>query len=132
MTGESALSPRLIVMHVVAGLHPNSGGPSRTVVQLTDALAGQPNVDVTLLSQTLAGEPSVASGASEVDRRMSASSSPRAIRFALPIRQALGHTLRERCPSIVHSHGLWSLGNHWASRASRRHGIPRRGSDRAS
>lgn len=124
MKGGSELSRRMSVVHVVAGLHPSAGGPSRTVVQLTDALASHPDVDVTLLSQTLAGEPAVASRVNAVDRRMPASSSPRAIRFALPIRQALGNTLRERRPSVVHSHGLWNPANHWASRAARRHGIP--------
>lgn len=124
MTGASELPRKLSVVHVVAGLHPRAGGPSRTVVQLADALAGHPDVDVTLLSQTLAGEPAVASRVGEVDRRVPASSSPRAIRFALPIRQELRQTLRERRPSVVHSHGLWNPANHWASRAARRHGIP--------
>ncbi len=124
MTAGGDPPRKLTVMHVVAGLHPSSGGPSRTVVQLADALASRPDVDITLVSQTLEGDPVVASGVSAVDRRMAASSSPWAIRLALPIRQELKRMLSGRHPSVVHSHGLWNPANHWASRAARCHGIP--------
>jgi glycosyltransferase involved in cell wall biosynthesis len=124
MMAGGASSGKLTAMHVVAGLHPSSGGPSRTVVQLADALASRPDVDIMLLSQTLEGDPVVASGVSAVDRRMAASSSPLAIRLSLPIRQELKRMPSGRHPSVMHSHGLWNPANHWASRAARCHGIP--------
>jgi len=124
MTGRETLSPELSVVHVVAGLHPRSGGPSRTVVQLTDSLARQPQLTVTLLSQSLAGEPSVASTAPEVTRRMAGSSSAWAMRLALPLRAELQRLLGSHRPSVIHSHGLWAPANHWACRAARRRGLP--------
>lgn len=124
MTSGDTSLPSLFVAHVVAGLHPRSGGPSRTVVQLTDALANQPEVAVALLSQSLAGEPAVPSRVAEVDRRLAVSPSSPALRLALPIRRELGRVLRSSRPSVLHSHGLWAPASHWASRAARRHGIP--------
>lgn len=124
MTRRAFASPGLSVAHVVPGLHPRSGGPSRTVVQLTDALANQPEVAVTLLSQSLAGEPAVPSKVAEVDRRLAVSLSSPALRLALPIRREISRVLRSRRPSVLHSHGLWAPASHWASRAARRHGIP--------
>jgi len=124
MTGRKTSPPDLSVVHVAAGLHPRSGGPSRTVVQLTDALARQPQLSVTLLSQSLAGEPSVASTAPEVARRMAGSSSARAMRLALPLRAELHRLLGSHRPSVIHSHGLWAPAVHWACRAARRRGIP--------
>ncbi len=124
MSQGASPSPGLSVTHVVAGLHPSSGGPSRTVVQLTDALANQSEVVVTLLSQSLAGEPAVPSKGAEVDRRVVVSSLSPALRLALPIRRELGRVFRSSRPAVVHSHGLWAPANHWASRAARRHGIP--------
>lgn len=124
MSRGSLLSPGFSVIHVVAGLNPRSGGPSRTVVQLTDALATHPEVAVTLLSQSLAGEPTVPSRVAEVYRRVAVSRSSSALRLALPIRRELGRVLRSNRPAVVHSHGLWAPAGHWASRAARRHGIP--------
>lgn len=124
MTARAIPSPGLAVVHVVAGLHPRSGGPSRTVVQLTDALARQPGLVVTLLSQSLAGEPSVASAIAEVDRRMASSPSAWAIRLALPLRIELTRFFGAHRASVIHSHGLWAPANHLASRAAHRYGIP--------
>ncbi len=117
-------SARWRVVQVVAGLHPRSGGPSRTVVQLTDALANQSEVAVTLLSQSLIGEPAVFSEVANVDRRLAISRSSSVLRLALPIRRELARVFRANRPAVVHSHGLWAPANYWASRAARRHGIP--------
>lgn len=124
MTGGSVGSLSLSVTHVVAGLHPRSGGPSRTVVQLTDALANEPGVAVTLLSQSRAGEPVVSSKVAAVDRRVPESASAPALRFALPIRRELCRMERADRPAVLHSHGLWAPATHWASVAARRHRIP--------
>ena len=124
MTSGILATSWLSVTHVVAGLHPRAGGPSRTVVQLADAIASQPELVVTLLSQSLAGEATVASANSAVNRCVIISPSSHAIRFALPIRRELSQILHVNRPSIMHSHGLWTPANHWASRTARRHGIP--------
>lgn len=124
MTRASRPPSPLSVIHVVASLHPRSGGPSRTVVQLTDALVDEPDVSVTLVSQSLAGEPAVPSKVAKVDRRVAVSRSSPVLRLALPIRRELQRIFRSNRPSVVHSHGLWAPAGHWASRAARRHGIP--------
>jgi len=124
MTARLMPSSRLSVTHVVAGLHPKSGGPSRTVVQLADALAAHPEIAVTLLSQSRTGEPAVPSACAAVDRRLPESPSISALRFALPIRGELCRMTRVQRPAILHSHGLWAPASHWAALAARRHRIP--------
>ena len=111
------------VIHVVAGLHPSAGGPSRTVVQLTDALARHQELAVTLLTQSLIGDPSVASAA-YVKRRMAESPSRNSLRFGLPVRRELKSLTRLQTPALIHSHGLWTPVNHWASVAARRKSMP--------
>jgi len=111
------------ITHVVAGLHPRAGGPSRTVVQLTDALARNSEIDVSLICQTFVDEPSVPSVAA-VNRRMIESSSRQALRFGLPVLGELRRSIQLQTPALIHSHGLWTPVNHWAAVAARRHRIP--------
>ncbi len=111
------------VTHVVAGLHPSAGGPSQTVVQLTDALARQQSLNVTLLSQSFTGDLSVASAAN-VNRRMVESASRNSLRFGLPVRSELQRLTRIQNLALLHSHGLWTPVNHWAVDEARRHDIP--------
>lgn len=114
---------KLSIIHVIDCLHPRSGGPSRTVVQLTDALSTNSELDVTLLSQGLTGEPSVPS-ADRVSRCMNESSSRYALKFGLPVLIELKRLTRYQVPALIHSHGLWAPVNHWASVAARRNKIP--------
>ena len=135
-----AIMNRLSVVHVVAGLHPSAGGPSRTVVQLTDALASHPEIDVTLLTQGFIGEPSVPSGgnvnsahdriavasrvafwpasASRTDTIGPANPSTNPQSWALDAGQPLGRQLARRngMPLVVQPRGMlepWAL-NHKA------------------
>jgi len=114
---------RLSVVHVVASLHPSAGGPSRTVVQLTDALARHAGVDVTLLSQGFAGERSVSSGGG-ANRCVLESPSRRALQFGLPVRRELIRLGQSQRPALIHGHGLWLPVNHWTSAFACRHGVP--------
>lgn len=113
----------MFVTHVVAGLHPRAGGPSRTVVQLTDALARYSELGVTLLAQSFNGEPSVPS-AGNINRCLIESPSRHALRFGLPARRELKCSMRQQTPALMHSHGLWTPVNHWAAVEARRHGVP--------
>ena len=111
------------VLHVVAGLDPRHGGPSRTVVALTDALARRGDVAVRLVSQGRTGAPAVASAAG-VKRLLPESGSRAALALGLPVRRELVRMgLRER-PALVHNHGLWHPVNHWAAWAARAWGVP--------
>lgn len=114
---------RLSVVHVVAGLHPSAGGPSRTVVQQTDALARHAELDVTLLSQSLVGDPAAPSDEG-VNRRQLVSPARHALMFGLPIRQELKRLTGEQSPALIHSHGIWTPVNHWAAVTARRKSIP--------
>jgi hypothetical protein len=72
----------LPILHLTAGLDPASGGPSRTVVHLTDALARVPGLAVTLLTQSLTGAPPVPSANPAVTRWVLESSSPLMLKVA--------------------------------------------------
>lgn len=111
------------VVHVTASLHPSSGGPSRTVVQLTDTLAKYADTCVTLLCQGVAGESTVPSNNKDVNRCLLESSSALSLKMGLPIRQELNHMARHSTPALIHSHGVWLPVNHWASRVARHYGI---------
>ncbi len=112
------------VLHVVAGLHPNAGGPSQTVVRLTDALAGQTGIRISLMSQSLGAAPEVPSRNPAVSRVVPATGSRIALKLGLPLRRSLGSEVRVGTPDLLHSHGLWTPVNHWTARLARRAGIP--------
>jgi glycosyltransferase involved in cell wall biosynthesis len=112
------------VVHITAGLHPSFGGPSRTVVQLTDALAKDAGTGVTLLSQGVTGEPAILSNIKAVNRLLLESSSALLLKLGLPLRQELNRMAQHSPSSLIHSHGVWLPVNHWASRIARRYGIP--------
>ncbi len=114
----------LSFVHVVAGLHPGHGGPSRTVVKLTDALSLVTDGKVILLSQGLVGEPTVGSATAAIHRYDCATSFKSALALGLPIRRQLTRIALDRPPSLVHSHGLWAPANYWAAKAARQSGIP--------
>ena len=112
------------VLHVVPSLHPAAGGPSRTVTQLVDALAGAGGLNVTLLSQGVPGEPAVQPQATEVSCRICNSASRQMLRLGLPVRTELVRIARQSPPSLIHNNGLWQPANHWAASTARRFGIP--------
>lgn len=111
------------VAQVVASLHPRDGGPSRTVVQLTDSLAKNSDINVTLISQSFTGEPSLPSLNKKVKRNVIESSSHLALNCGFPIHRELSRI--SSCGiNIIHSNGLWLPVNHWASIIARRYGFP--------
>lgn len=112
------------VLHVVAGLHPNAGGPSQTVVRLTDALAGQTGIRIMLLSQSLGAAPVVPSRNPAVSRLVPTTGSRIALQLGLPLRRSLVSKARVATPDLLHSHGLWTAANHWTARLARRASIP--------
>jgi len=114
---------KISVVHVVADLHRRSGGPSRTVVQLTDSLAKHLDMDILVLSQCFVGDPGMQSDAG-VDRREIESPSRHALSLGLPLRRALRTLAQVKPPALIHSHGMWSPVNHWAAVLARQRGIP--------
>ena len=114
----------LNVLHVVQNLHPHSGGPSRTVVQLTDELARNPGTSVGLMFQGKIGEPAVESNNTAVERHFTTSSSEFAMKSGIPILRGLNLIMSGAPPDLLHSHGVWSPANHWVSKVARRNRIP--------
>ena len=88
----------LRLVHVTANLYPKAGGPSRTVMQLVDALATGEAVEVTLLCQGFSDEPTVSSVNQSVNRQFLSSPSALSLKLGLPV-------------------------NHWAAWAARRYDI---------
>ena len=111
-------------LHVVASLRPAAGGPSRTVAQLADALAGEDGLNVSLLSQGVVNEPFIQPQAAAVAYRICQSTSRQALRLGWPVRSELARIMRRSPPSLIHNNGLWLPVNFWAARAARLHGVP--------
>ena len=112
------------VLHTTAGLHPRSGGTSRVVVDLTDALAQQHDFHITLLTQSRAGDDFLSNATAQVDRVVAESGSRFALGLGLPFRNELERVIEVGGASLIHNHGLWLPVNHWAIDAGRRYRIP--------
>lgn len=114
----------MYVLHCVPTLHPKAGGPSRTVVQLADALAKHDELDVTIITQSRGDEPIVIGECGRVKRLVAYARSEFALRFAIPLHYSRFMELISSPKCIIHSHGLWHPANHWAASVARRKRIP--------
>lgn len=109
------MNSKVSVIHATAGLNPSSGGTTRVVIDLTDALV-ENEIDITLLTQSPSGSDVMLSASDKVHRVIAESSSQYALQFGLPFHSAL-HGIRARIgTSLVHSHGVWLPVNHWTAR----------------
>lgn len=113
-----------LIIHVVAGLHPSGGGPSRTVVQIADYLARSGQVDIALLSTVRRGDLALQSSDPTVKRYLVQSRFGLGVRLAIELHRVLSANLRARVPAIIHNHGMWLAVNHWAATSARRNGVP--------
>lgn len=114
----------IAVLHAIADLQPRSGGTSRVVIDVTDALAQQKNLTVALLAQSRPSEDSLPSASMAVKRFVAESRSSLALALGVPFRHALQRIIKTVPPALLHSHGLWLPLNHWASSLGRQNGIP--------
>lgn len=112
------------VLHTISGLHPHSGGTSRVVVDVTDALTEQPCMAITLLTQSLLNGATISSDSATVSRVVAMTSSRVSLTFGLPLLNRLKQIISTEKPSLIHNHGLWQPVNHWAASMARRHRIP--------
>ena len=117
-------SSEISVGQVIAGLHPAAGGPSRTIVQLCDALARSSDVHVTLVSQRRCNEPVMLSEERTVRRRIAESRFPFSLKMGLPLRAELHQVLPGSSSVVLHSNGLWTAVNHWVTHQARRWQVP--------
>jgi glycosyltransferase involved in cell wall biosynthesis len=120
----SLVSAPTSVLHFIPGLHYRDGGPSHSVVRLTDALAADPNLSVTLVSHSDPTLESIPSSNALVHRETALSSNQAALVSGLVDRGLVKDALARQCVDLLHIHSIWHLSNHWAMRLAERHWIP--------
>lgn len=109
---------------VVPSLRLADGGPTRTVVQLSEALAGLTNINVRLISQLRSGVDISLLTDPKVECFVGESTSEWSLRLGFAGHRALRRALDPIRPSILHSNGIWHPFNHWCIRAAHRYSIP--------
>jgi glycosyltransferase involved in cell wall biosynthesis len=113
------------VLHTVASLDLESGGPSQTVSRLCSSLSQLDDIAIALVSQVHRRRTAVLPQAPKVDLYLHESRSRQLLRFGIPLRRALNKAFHNKQPSIVHDHGVWSPSNHFVASLARRSRIPR-------
>jgi glycosyltransferase involved in cell wall biosynthesis len=117
------MNGHISVFHTITSIHPGSGGTSRVVVELADALGRQKIILPTLITQSLTGEPTVSSTNPKVQRIISEEKSQYSFIFGLHFRKTLEDIVKQNKTAIIHNHGLWMPVNHWASRIARKYDL---------
>ncbi len=118
------MSDSISALHFIPGLHAYEGGPSRSVICLTDAIASIADISVTLISHSVSGLQSVPSENRLVRRKTITSSNSLLLRLGFIDRRLLVETLATQNVNVLHSHSLWHPGNHWAMSIAAKHAIP--------
>lgn len=111
------------IVQIVAGLHPRSGGPARTVVQLANSLARHAEFNTLLVSQKRFDEPIIAPNEIVVNHIVE-SSSNLALKLGFPLKRKLRQIVCDNRPGVIHNNGLWLPVNFWANRFARSLNIP--------
>lgn len=114
----------LTVVHIAEDLHPASGGPSRTIVHLVDALIKYTDINVRLLAQTLRGEQTVASEYSTSIHQILQTPSLSVMKLGWSVRNELTAWPTSTRPDLIHTHGVWMAVNHWSAAAARSWNVP--------
>lgn len=117
------MARELSVFHTIADLRMRSGGTSKAVVDLADALGRQSAIRLVLVSQALQGESTLPSLNPKVQRLIACTPSPNALRLGLALRGVLYNLIKDREFSLIQNHGLWLPVNHWVSQFARKHRI---------
>jgi len=118
------MSVALSVVHFIPGLLRQEGGPSRSVVRLTDTLSLRDDLAVTLISHSVPGLQSIPSSSDLVWRITSTTSNSIELKLGLVDRRLLQENLANQRVDLLHSHGLWHPGNHWATQLAAKCAIP--------
>lgn len=111
----------MTVLHTVASLHPDTGGPARTVGDLCTALA-EAGVTVDVVSRRSEEAPALAPEHPEVTTAFSPGGT--GVRGMWAFRQALARQLETNHPDVVHDHGVWLPTNLISAVVAARQGIP--------
>ena len=111
-------------VQVVAGLHPSEGGITRTVVQLSDALATRSDVSVSIYSQGLTNQPTYPNENDRVKRVIPTSPSSFLLKAGLPFRKELFASQPTLTSTVIHANGIWSPVHYWSSFFAKRFNLP--------
>jgi glycosyltransferase involved in cell wall biosynthesis len=110
------------VLHTIEDLDLISGGPTRTVIGLANALTNL-DVDVTLLSQNLNKQnfmsPSNIKSFKTYNYNFKFTKN-----IGLAFKRGIFETIKKNNPCILHSHGIWLASNFWTSKASAHFNLP--------
>ena len=113
------------VLHVINSLHSSDGGPSRSAINLVDAMSEGGEFKLALLTQCIRGELSRQSSAMHTDLMTEQSSHKFLIRMGIPIYFALRRLMSSAIrPNLIHVHGLWNPSIFWAMYFATKLGIP--------
>ena len=109
---------------VTSGLSLAGGGPTRTVVQLSQALASCADTKVRVISQSCCNADILLPDGQLVDCYIGCTGSALSLKLGLKGRLILRRVLACNPPQILHSNGIWNPLNHWSTCAARRQAIP--------
>jgi glycosyltransferase involved in cell wall biosynthesis len=114
----------LNIYHTIAGLHPDSGGPARTVTSLCASLVKIPGVEVSLITQSITDD-RIYYGSFSPDRTYVAESRSHSyLKSGRLLKALLERQLSETTPEIVHDHGVWLPSNHAVATWAKKHRVP--------
>ena len=118
------------IIHVIQSLSDSTGGPAYTVPALCNNLAEQ-GVSVKILAVAIRKNDEKYGFAAALDetkvslkKLCGIGSTKQRMIFAPAFPLAARNEIRRFAPDLIHSHGLWSLENHYALRAGVRAGLP--------
>ena len=109
---------------VIPDLSLTAGGPTRTITQLSSALASFSGSEVRLISQAIRGSSILLPSGSAVKSHIDQTASPLSFKFGLPAHRAMKRAFTQMQPQIIHFNGIWHPLNHWCIRVAQRHTIP--------
>lgn len=112
------------ILHTIGGLHPNTGGPARTVTSLCAHLAELRKFQICLLSQKLVGDEIYFGSLDQRNLLVAETSSKICLKSGYLFYTKLAHRVSQCKPDIIHDHGIWLPTNHVAAKIARKDGIP--------
>ena len=115
----------LRVLHTIAGLHPSSGGPARTVTSLVNQLEKIDDISVVLATQKHFGDKIYLGDLSGEKVVTADSNSIMSIKAGFPLYKILPDLASNFCPEIIHDHGIWLPVNHIVAKLAAKHNIMR-------
>lgn len=112
------------IYHTIAGLHPDSGGPARTVTSACASLTKIPDINVSLITQSVTGQPIYCGSLSPDRTHIAKSRSNYYLKSGRLLETLLDKQGSENAPNIIHDHGIWLPSNHAVADWAKRHKVP--------